>query len=201
MFKLGKLLFGMAVAGVTAATVYNYLEENAAKKDDEFEDEFDDSEVKEEEDPTERLKTAATRTYTTIKTGSEEAMAKVREAIGPKGEEVLDVVGETAGKVKDAVVDSAARVKDILQDGEEKIDEEVVEEAAAKAVAQEMADENDPVFVDWEPEATEAVHEDDMSKEAVYEGEENGEAIHEDDHDKEAVYEEEVGAEEDSKEE
>ena len=28
MFRLGKLLFGLAVAGVTAATVYSYLDES-----------------------------------------------------------------------------------------------------------------------------------------------------------------------------
>ena len=192
MFRLGKLLLGLAVTGVAAATVYNYLDEKSKKTGDEFNDDFPEEEA--EEDPTEKFKTAATRTYTTIKAGSEEAMAKVREAIGPKGEEVLDVVGETAGKVKEAVVDSATRVKDILQEEEGKIDNEVVEEAAAYAVAQEMAAENDPVYVDWDSEQAEAVHEDDTNKEAVYEGEENGEAIHEDDHDKEAVYEKECAA-------
>ena len=32
MFKLGKFLIGVAAAGITAATVYNYLEES--KKSD-----------------------------------------------------------------------------------------------------------------------------------------------------------------------
>ena len=65
-----------------------------------------------------------------------------------------------------------------------------MEEAVAKALAEEMAAENDPVEV-GESEFSEEIHEDDTNKEAVYEGEENGEAIHEDDHDKEAVYEKE----------
>ena len=104
MFKLGKLLFGLAVAGATAATVYNYLDESG-KKDDSAKNELPE-ETPEEEDPAEKLKEAANRTYTTIKEGSADAMAKVREAIGPKGEEVLDVVGETADKVKNVVVDS-----------------------------------------------------------------------------------------------
>ena len=137
MFKLGKLLFGLAVAGVTAATVYNYLDEGN-KSDEDFENDLSEGEEEEEEDPTERLKVAASRTYTTSKAGSADAMAKVREAIGPKGEEVLDVVGETADKVKNAVVDSAVRVKDILQEEETGVDEEVIEEAVANAVAQDM---------------------------------------------------------------
>lgn len=177
MFRLGKVLFGLAVAGVTAATVYNYLEENGNKTGDEFED--DTREVEEEDNDTaERFVNAATRTYTTIKESSADAMAKVREAIGPKGEEVLDVVGETAGKVKDAVVDSAVRVKDILSEDTDGIDDEVIEEAVAAAMDEE--------------DETEAIHEDDQNKEAIYEGEESGEAIHEDDQNKEAVYEEEV---------
>ena len=139
MFRVGKLLFGLAVAGITAATVYNYLDEGSNQSEDGFDDDLQEEEV--EEDPTERLKVAATRTYTTIKAGSQDAMAKVREAIGPKGEEVLDVVGETADKVKNAVVDSAVRVKDILAEEESEIDEEVIEEAVANAVANEMAEE------------------------------------------------------------
>ena len=173
MFRLGRLLFGIAVAGAAAASVYNYLDQSNKETDDEFNDDFPEeggAEPANEEDYTEKFKTAATRTYTTIKESSADAMAKVKEAIGPKGEEVLDVVGETAGKVKDVVVDSAARVKDILQEEESKIDDEVVEEAVAKALAEEMAAENDPVEV-GESENSEAIHEDDHDKEAVYEDE------------------------------
>ena len=90
MFRVGKFLLGLAVAGFTAATVYNYLDESQ-KSDEDFEDDLPEDEAEEEEDPAEKLKVAATRTYTTIKEGSADAMAKVREAIGPKGEEVLDV--------------------------------------------------------------------------------------------------------------
>jgi hypothetical protein len=205
MFRLGRLLLGIAVAGAAAATVYNYLEQSNKKTDDDFGDDAvqeegeEPAEAADAEDYTEKFKTVANRTYTTIKESSADAMAKVKEAIGPRGEEVLDVVGETAGKVKDVVVDSAARVKDILQEEENKIEDGIVEEAVAKA----MAAENDPVFV-GESEASEEIHEDDVNKEAVYEGEENGEAIHEDDHDKEAVYEKEfpeAAKEEEKKEE
>lgn len=160
MSRLGKLLFGLAVAGATAATVYNYLDQKNSEPDEDFDDDFEDDDTpkSEEEDYTEKFMTAATRTYTTIKESSADAMAKVKEAIGPKGEEVLDVVGETAEKVKGVVADSAARVKDILQEEESKLDEEVVEEAVANALAEEMASE--------EPEACEAVNEDDRGKEA-----------------------------------
>ena len=147
MFRLGRLLFGIAVAGAAAATVYNYLDQSNKETDDEFNDDFPEeggAEPANEEDYTEKFKTAATRTYTTIKESSADAMAKVKEAIGPKGEEVLDVVGETAGKV--------------------------VEEAVANALAEEMAAENDPVEV-GESESSEAIHEDDHDKEAVYEEE------------------------------
>ena len=137
MFKLGKLLFGLAVAGVTAATVYNYLDESNGSEED-FENDLPEDQAEEEEDRTERLKVAAERTYTTIKAGSADAMAKVREAIGPKGEEVLDVMGETAGNIRNVVVDSAVRVKDILAEEETGIDEGVIEEAVANAVAEEM---------------------------------------------------------------
>ena len=144
MFRLGKLLFGLAVAGATAATVYNYLDQKNSEPDEDFDDDFEDDDTpkSEEEDYTEKFMTAATRTYTTIKDSSADAMAKVKEAIGPKGEEVLDVVGETAEKVKGVVADSAARVKDILQEEENKLDEEVVEEAVANALADEMASED-----------------------------------------------------------
>ena len=77
MFKLGKLLFGLAVAGVTAATVYNYLDEGN-KSEEDFENDLSEGEEEEEEDPTERLKVAASRTYTTIKAGSADARPLTR---------------------------------------------------------------------------------------------------------------------------
>ena len=40
MFKLGKLLFGLAVAGATAATVYNYLDQKNSEPDEDFDDDF-----------------------------------------------------------------------------------------------------------------------------------------------------------------
>ena len=66
--------------------------------------------------------------------------------------------------------DFSAKLRDILQEEESKIDDEVVEEAVAKALAEEMAAENDPVEV-GESENSEAIHEDDHDKEAVYEEE------------------------------
>ena len=92
MGKFGRLLLSSAVLGITAATAYYYMEESAKAKKEA-------GEGAAEPDTTEMLKTAANRTYTTIKNGTAEAYSKVKEAIGPQGEEVLDVVEETAGKV------------------------------------------------------------------------------------------------------
>ena len=36
MFRLGRLLLGIAVAGAAAATVYNYLDQSNKKTDDDF---------------------------------------------------------------------------------------------------------------------------------------------------------------------
>ncbi len=54
MFRLGKLLFGLAVAGATAATVYNYLDQKNSEPDEDFDEDFedDDTEKSEEEDYT-----------------------------------------------------------------------------------------------------------------------------------------------------
>ena len=57
MFKLGKLLFGLAVAGVTAATVYNYLDEGN-KSEEDFENDLSEGE-EEEEDTSESLDSCA----------------------------------------------------------------------------------------------------------------------------------------------
>ena len=54
MFKLGKLLFGLAVAGFTAATVYNYLDESK-ESDEDFENDLPEDEAEEEEDPAEDI--------------------------------------------------------------------------------------------------------------------------------------------------
>ena len=62
-----------------------------------------------------KIQDAAARAYTTIRRSSGEAAAKVREKIGPKGEEVIGVAKENAGKIKEAVADSAVRIRDILQ--------------------------------------------------------------------------------------
>ncbi|WP_130837064.1 hypothetical protein [Lachnoclostridium sp. Marseille-P6806] len=68
----------------------------------------------------------AARAYTTLKAGADAAaekvkkdvMPKVRENIGPKGEDILHVMGETAVRFRDTMVDSAGQVRDILSKGE-----------------------------------------------------------------------------------
>ena len=40
MSRLGKLLFGLAVAGATAATVYNYLDQKNSEPDEDFDDDL-----------------------------------------------------------------------------------------------------------------------------------------------------------------
>ncbi len=126
MAKFGKFVVGCAVVGAAAASVYHYLEQNSKssvcdvdEQDDDFAEETEETAGEED-----AFTQAASRTYTTLKTGADEAMAKVKEAIGPKGESVLNVVGETAGKVKDVVVDSTIRIKDIVQEKPEDEDPE-----------------------------------------------------------------------------
>ena len=68
----------------------------------------------------------AERAYTTLKETATsaadkvrtEVVPKVKETIGPKGEDILKVVGDTAVQFKDAVVESAGKVRDIVNDKE-----------------------------------------------------------------------------------
>ena len=50
MFRVGKLLFGLAVAGITAATVYNCLDEGSNQSEDEFDDDLQEEEVEEDDE-------------------------------------------------------------------------------------------------------------------------------------------------------
>ena len=45
MFRLGRLLFGIAVAGAAAATVYNYLDQSNKDTDYDFNDDFPEEEA------------------------------------------------------------------------------------------------------------------------------------------------------------
>jgi hypothetical protein len=100
MSRLGRLLFGCTVLGVTAATVYYYLEEQAKNSvldddDDIFNDDFDDDDFDEDDDSDDtvksdqeetaaKVKAAATRTYTTIKNGSTEAIHVLKKRSAPR---------------------------------------------------------------------------------------------------------------------
>ena len=50
MFRLGRLLFGIAVAGAAAATVYNYLDQSNKDTDDDFNDDFPEEDAEAEAD-------------------------------------------------------------------------------------------------------------------------------------------------------
>lgn len=110
MSKFGKFLAGATIFTAAAVGVYEVMKKSAAKE------ETEDGAAGESTD-------FASRAYTTIRRGTEqvadkvtqEVMPRVKEAIGPKGSEVLDTIGETAGKVKDTVAESVSRVADIVR--------------------------------------------------------------------------------------
>ena len=121
MSKLGGLLFGAAVMAGVAAGVYYYLDKQDRKGSagaDETDDEFITDE-EEEEDAVDAIRDAADRAYATIKHGTDETISKVREAVGPKGEEIMDVASKAVGDMAGVVTDSAAKVKSILDQKEE----------------------------------------------------------------------------------
>ena len=148
MGKLSKLILGSALAGLTAATVYFYLDETMKESVCDADDPEGDA-----PDNTEALKRAASRTYTMIKDGTDEAFVRVREAIGPKGNEVMDVAVDTASKVKSVFSDTAGKVRDILQEEEDLTPEE------AEAVEEAVAEEAEATIAAEEAEAAEAMEE------------------------------------------
>lgn len=110
MSKFGKFLAGATIFTAAAVGVYEVMKKSAAKEETEDGAEGESTDF-------------ASRAYTTIRRGTEqvadkvtqEVMPRVKEAIGPKGSEVLDTIGETAGKVKDTVAESVSRVADIVR--------------------------------------------------------------------------------------
>lgn len=110
MSKFGKFLAGATIFTAAAVGVYEVMKKSAAKEETEGGAEGESTDF-------------ASRAYTTIRRGTEqvadkvtqEVMPRVKEAIGPKGSEVLDTIGETAGKVKDTVAESVSRVADIVR--------------------------------------------------------------------------------------
>lgn len=110
MSKFGKFLAGATIFTAAAVGVYEVMKKSAAKEETEDGAEGESTDF-------------ASRAYTTIRRGTEqvadkvtqEVMPRVKEAIGPKGSEVLDTIGETAGKVKDTVAESVSKVADIVR--------------------------------------------------------------------------------------
>ena len=120
MGKLGKFLVGCSVIGAAAAGVYYYLEKTSGKAS------ADADSQTERTSPidVEAVKEAADRAYTTIRHGTDETIAKVKEAIGPKGEEVAAAAQETAEKVKEAAEELKEAAKDAAEEVVEFFDDE-----------------------------------------------------------------------------
>ena len=156
MGKISKLIFGTALVGAAAYGLYSYLtkvEEDKDYTDSDLEDieklegAPSDEEAEAEEDfeeddfdvTAETIKQAANRAYTTIQHGSQQAVDRMKEAVGPKGEEVLNTVEAAATEVGKTVKDSATKIREILREKNEEsaLYDEAVE--AAKAEGKEEA--------------------------------------------------------------
>lgn len=155
MGKIGKLIFGTALVGAAAYGLYSYLtkvEEEEDYMDSDLEDieklegAPSDEETEAEEDfeeddfdvTAETIKQAANRAYTTIQHGSQQAVDRMKEAVGPKGEEVLNTVEAAATEVGKTVKDSATKIREILR---EKNEEEAPSNEAAEAAPAEGKEE------------------------------------------------------------
>ena len=155
MGKISKLIFGTALVGAAAYGLYSYLtkvEEDEDYMDSDLEDieklegapsdeEAEDEEDFEEDDfdvTAETIKQAANRAYTTIQHGSQQAVDRMKEAVGPKGEEVLNTVEAAATEVGKTVKDSATKIREILR---EKNEEEALYDEAAEAAPAEGKEE------------------------------------------------------------
>ena len=155
MGKISKLIFGTALVGAAAYGLYSYLtkvEEDKDYMDSDLEDieklegapsdeEAEDEEDFEEDDfdvTAETIKQAANRAYTTIQHGSQQAVDRMKEAVGPKGEEVLNTVEAAATEVGKTVKDSATKIREILR---EKNEEGALYDEAAEAAKAEGKEE------------------------------------------------------------
>lgn len=155
MGKISKLIFGTALVGAAAYGLYSYLtkvEEDKDYTDSDLEDieklegapsdeEAEDEEDFEEDDfdvTAETIKQAANRAYTTIQHGSQQAVDRMKEAVGPKGEEVLNTVEAAATEVGKTVKDSATKIREILR---EKNEEGALYDEAAEAAKAEGKEE------------------------------------------------------------
>lgn len=155
MGKISKLIFGTALVGAAAYGLYSYLtkvEEDKDYTDSDLEDieklegAPSDEEAEAEEDfeeddfdvTAETIKQAANRAYTTIQHGSQQAVDRMKEAVGPKGEEVLNTVEAAATEVGKTVKDSATKIREILR---ERNEEEALYDEAAEAAPAEGKEE------------------------------------------------------------
>ena len=155
MGKISKLIFGTALVGAAAYGLYSYLtkvEEDEDYMDSDLEDieklegAPSDEEAEAEEDfeeddfdvTAETIKQAANRAYTTIQHGSQQAVDRMKEAVGPKGEEVLSTVEAAATEVGKTVKDSATKIREILR---ERNEEEALYDEAAEAAPAEGKEE------------------------------------------------------------
>lgn len=155
MGKISKLIFGTALVGAAAYGLYSYLtkmEEDEDYVDSDLEDieklegAPSDEEAEAEEDfeeddfdvTAETIKQAANRAYTTIQHGSQQAVDRMKEAVGPKGEEVLNTVEAAATEVGKTVKDSATKIREILR---EKNEESALYDEAAEAAPAEGKEE------------------------------------------------------------
>ena len=149
MGKISKLIFGTALVGAAAYGLYSYLtkvEEDEDYMDSDLEGAPSDEEAEDEEDfeeddfdvTAETIKQAANRAYTTIQHGSQQAVDRMKEAVGPKGEEVLNTVEAAATEVGKTVKDSATKIREILR---EKNEEGALYDEAAEAAPAEGKEE------------------------------------------------------------
>lgn len=172
MGKISKLIFGTALVGAAAYGLYSYLtkvEEDEDYMDSDLEDieklegAPSDEEAEAEEDfeeddfdaTAETIKQAANRAYTTIQHGSQQAVDRMKEAVGPKGEEVLNTVEAAASEVGKTVKDSATKIREILR---EKNEEEALYDETAEAAPAEVKEET--------PASEEAVKPEEVKEEA-----------------------------------
>lgn len=146
MKKLGKVIVGSALLGAAAYGAHVYLN-RLEQEEDIFEQ--DAAEDGAPAPSYTELEEAASRAYTTIQHGSRQAVEKVREAVGPKGGEVMDEIGAAAREMGKTVRDSADKIKDILQSRDEEAEEpaEEAEEPAAESGFAKEPEEASPYVV------------------------------------------------------
>lgn len=170
MKKLGKVIVGSALLGAAAYGAHVYLNRLEQEEDIFEQDAAEDGAATPSYT---ELEEAASRAYTTIQHGTRQAMEKVREAVGPKGGEVMDEISAAAREMGKTVRDSADKIKDILQSKDEEAEEpeEETEEPAAESGFEKEPEEASPYVVlksvkAAAPEAAEAAQARDLARAA-----------------------------------